>query len=63
MKLSPDETLIVDSDDPSIEYIMTLIKEKTGTKVMEHELNPAVDTILATKFGHKIVSSSQVSIK
>ena len=63
MKLSPGKIFKVDSDDPSVEYLMKLIEEKTRTKVTEHELDPAVDAFLALKFGHKIVSSSQVSIE
>ena len=63
VKLSPDVSLKVDSDDPSTEYLIRLIEEKTGSKVMEHELSPEVDANLATKFGQKITSSSQVSMK
>ena len=61
MKLNEEELLKIEIDNPSIEDVISVLEEKTGTKIIERNMQPEVDENLAKKLGQKVVSATQVS--
>ena len=61
MKLNEEELLKIDIDNPSIEDVISVLEERTSTKIIERNMQPEVDENLAKKLGQKVVSSTQVS--
>ena len=53
--------LKIEIDNPSIEDVISVLEERTSTKIIERNMQPEVDENLAKKLGQKVVSATQVS--